>query len=116
MAYRARINSIASQSDGNARLDVIFETNASGSWEEIPSGHVTIELSSTEILTIVDDSFRVTQVDGEGNPLEVLTDPQKVQALATLMENKSLDVGAYVSKRAVDLVEALIVFPTNVSL
>lgn len=56
MAYRARVLSSEAAADGDVHLDVMVESDRSGSWQLIPSGHRTLVLDGEAILAITNSS------------------------------------------------------------
>jgi hypothetical protein len=56
MAYRARVLSSEAAANGDVHLDVMVESDRSGSWQLIPGGHRTLVLDGDDILAITTSS------------------------------------------------------------
>lgn len=117
MNYKARINSVTPEENGDVCLDVVFEGGEGEEMKELPSGHQSIRLSHKEVMLITDDDYRVTQFDGDEKPLKKLTAAQKKKALAALFKAKVQDVAAFGANRAADQMSALVdAFPVEIEL
>ena len=53
MAYRAVVLSSEAAANGDVHLDVQVESDRSGDWELIPSGHRTLVLDGEAVLAII---------------------------------------------------------------
>lgn len=56
MAYRARVLSSEAAANGDVHLDVMVESDRSGSWKLIPGGHRTLVLNGEQILAITNSN------------------------------------------------------------
>lgn len=101
MAYRASILSSEAAANGDICLDVIVESDRTGSWALIQNGHRTLVLDGSAVLAIT---------SGAG------TAAQKRTALSNLFKSEVLLWGLDEADDANQQLAALVTYPVIVSL